>query len=185
MLHNLRFFSSKCHLFHNATLFCSCIIHILNLKKKFRRQRVKVVKKERKEERKKREVVDSLEETTPTKLLLPLVPCWQQRSLVCRLVSTRILTAFFNVFCIPFVASPKVRARLYGFQNSWFCVISGFRREVEENCALPGYYAASSGQFLTEVSGQHIGPIFKGKNLKMGPTGCIETSVRNWPLLAA
>jgi hypothetical protein len=31
MLHNLRFFfSSKCRLSHNATLFGSCIIHILN-----------------------------------------------------------------------------------------------------------------------------------------------------------
>jgi hypothetical protein len=30
MLHNLRFFSSKYSLFHNATLFGSCIIHILN-----------------------------------------------------------------------------------------------------------------------------------------------------------
>ena len=30
MLHNLRFFSSKCSLFHNATFFGSCIIHILN-----------------------------------------------------------------------------------------------------------------------------------------------------------
>ena len=28
------------------------------------------------------------------------------------------------------------------------CVISGFRREVDKNCALPGYYAASSGNFL-------------------------------------
>jgi len=28
MLHNLRFFSSKCRLFHNATLFGSCIIRI-------------------------------------------------------------------------------------------------------------------------------------------------------------
>jgi len=30
MLHILRFFSSKCHLFHNATFFGSCIIHILH-----------------------------------------------------------------------------------------------------------------------------------------------------------
>jgi hypothetical protein len=30
MLHTLRFFSSKCRLFHNATFFGSCIIHILN-----------------------------------------------------------------------------------------------------------------------------------------------------------
>ena len=28
------------------------------------------------------------------------------------------------------------------------CVISGFRHEVTENCVLPGYYAASSGNFL-------------------------------------
>ena len=30
MLHNLLFFTSKCRLFHNATFFGSCIIHILN-----------------------------------------------------------------------------------------------------------------------------------------------------------
>jgi len=29
-----------------------------------------------------------------------------------------------------------------------FCVILGFRREEDENCALLGYYAASSGGFL-------------------------------------
>jgi len=30
MLHTLRFFSSKCRLFHNAIFFGSCIIHILH-----------------------------------------------------------------------------------------------------------------------------------------------------------
>ena len=30
MLHTLRFFSSKCRLFHNSTFFGSCIIHILH-----------------------------------------------------------------------------------------------------------------------------------------------------------
>ena len=31
MLHTLRFFSSKCRLFHNATFFGSRIIHILHI----------------------------------------------------------------------------------------------------------------------------------------------------------
>ena len=49
MLYNLHFFSSKCRLFHNATLFGFCITHILNTecaeiwKKKIRRQKVKLV----------------------------------------------------------------------------------------------------------------------------------------------
>ena len=48
MLYNLHFFSSKCRLFHNATLFGFCITHILNTgcakiwKKKIRRQKVKL-----------------------------------------------------------------------------------------------------------------------------------------------
>ena len=48
MLYNLHFFPSKCHLFHNATLFGFCITHILNTgcakiwRKKIRRQKVKV-----------------------------------------------------------------------------------------------------------------------------------------------
>ena len=47
MLYNLHFFSSKCRLFHNATLFVFCITHILNIgcakiKKKIRRQKVNV-----------------------------------------------------------------------------------------------------------------------------------------------
>ena len=47
MLYNLHFFSSKRRLFHKATLFGSCITHILNTvcakiwKKKIRRQKVK------------------------------------------------------------------------------------------------------------------------------------------------
>jgi hypothetical protein len=39
-------------------------------------------------------------------------------------------------------------------------VISGFRREVDANCALLGYCAASS-ELLTDVSGQPIGPTFR------------------------
>ena len=48
MLYNLHFSSSKCRLFHNATLFGFCITHILNtgcakIKKKIRRQKVKAI----------------------------------------------------------------------------------------------------------------------------------------------
>jgi len=49
MVHTLRFFSSKCRLFHNATFLGSCIIHILrtgcatNLNVKLRCQKVNVV----------------------------------------------------------------------------------------------------------------------------------------------
>ena len=53
-------------------------------------------------------------------------------------------------------------------------MISGFRREVDVNCALLSYYAASSGNFL---------PTFRDNfsaSLKMGPIGCPESSVRNY-----
>ena len=63
------------------------------------------------------------------------------------------------------------------------CVISGFRREVNENCALLGCYATISGNFVPTfrenlpVSSSEI------KNpkraLKTGPTECSEASVRN------
>ena len=44
------------------------------------------------------------------------------------------------------------------------CVISGFRHEVAKNCAILGYYAASSGNFFTDISGQIIDPILRVKN---------------------
>ena len=48
VLYNLYFFSSKCRLFHNATLFGFCITHILNtgcakLKKKSVAKRLKLL----------------------------------------------------------------------------------------------------------------------------------------------
>ena len=53
-------------------------------------------------------------------------------------------------------------------------MISGFRREVAENCTRLGNYAASSGNFLP-ASG-FMNPE-AGKKL---PIGCPETSVRNY-----
>ena len=51
MLYNCHFFSSKCRLFRNVTLFGFCITHILNtgctkIKKKNRRQKVKSADKQ-------------------------------------------------------------------------------------------------------------------------------------------
>ena len=43
------------------------------------------------------------------------------------------------------------------------------RREVAENCALLCHYAASSGNFLADVSGQPIGPIFKSAVISSEP----------------
>jgi hypothetical protein len=40
-------------------------------------------------------------------------------------------------------------------------VVSGFRSEVDENCVLLDYKGGRS-DFLTEVSGKPIGPIFGG-----------------------
>jgi len=49
-------------------------------------------------------------------------------------------------------------------------LISVFRRAVDENCALLGYYTASSGNAL---------PTFR-ISLTMGQMGCPETSLRNY-----
>jgi len=57
------------------------------------------------------------------------------------------------------------------------CGISDFRRQVVENCALLGYYATSSGNFLPTF--RHNLSVPSSGPLKMGPTGCPETSVRN------
>ena len=47
------------------------------------------------------------------------------------------------------------------------CLTWGYRREVNENCALLGHYAASSGIFY-ELLGQPISPIFKGPESFLG-----------------
>jgi len=66
------------------------------------------------------------------------------------------------------------------------CIISGFRREVNENCALQGYYAARSGNTFRE---NLFGPIFRVQQfrnswpLKMGRICCPETSIRNYHYL--
>jgi hypothetical protein len=50
--------------------------------------------------------------------------------------------------------------------------------EVDENCALLGYYAASSGDFLPSFRDNLSVP---SSGAKKGPIGCPEMSVRNYP----
>jgi len=59
---------------------------------------------------------------------------------------------------------------------SGICVISGFCREVDENCALLGYYAASSGNSLRTFRGNLSVPSSRAN----GPIGCPEKSVTNY-----
>jgi len=67
---------------------------------------------------------------------------------------------------------------------SVYCVISGFRREVDENCALLGYYATRSGNYVPKfpdnlfVTSSRV--FLESWPPKMGPIGCPETSVRNY-----
>jgi len=60
---------------------------------------------------------------------------------------------------------------------------SGFRSEVDENCALLDYYAACSGNFLPTFRDNLSVPSgvkYPIDPLKMGPIGCPATSVRNY-----
>ena len=57
------------------------------------------------------------------------------------------------------------------------CLNLGFRREVDRNCALLGYYAAGSGNSLPTFRGNLSVP---SSPLKRVPIGCPETSVINY-----
>ena len=72
------------------------------------------------------------------------------------------------------------------------CVFSGFRREVDENCALLGYYIASTGNFLPTFRDNVLVPSSGVKNPKEGffiLEGGIDMLYRNvgkkLPLIAA
>jgi len=71
----------------------------------------------------------------------------------------------------------------YGRLSEW--ETTGFRREVDENCTVLGYYAAFM-IIITDVMGQPDGTIFKGQEsknywpFKMGPIGCTKKSLRSY-----
>jgi len=70
-----------------------------------------------------------------------------------------------------------MRLRFVFHSTLYLFVISGFRRELDENCALLGYHAASSGNFLPTFRDNLSIPFSRVK--KTGPMDCPETSVRN------
>jgi len=60
-------------------------------------------------------------------------------------------------------------------------MISGFRHEVDDSCALLGYYAAGSGNFLPTFRDNLLGPILRVQEyLGIGLIGCAETPIRNY-----
>jgi len=68
------------------------------------------------------------------------------------------------------------------------CIILGFRREVDENCAPLGYYEANSGNSLPTFRNNLQVTFSRVKNpkrfvyswpLMMEQIGCPETSARN------
>ena len=60
-------------------------------------------------------------------------------------------------------------------------MISSFRREIDENCARLGYYAASRGNFLPTFREKLLVPSTGFKNPKrMGPISCPELLVTNY-----
>ena len=67
-------------------------------------------------------------------------------------------------------------------ENSEKCVTSGFRREADENRALLGYYAASSGDFLPTFRANLSVPVFISQ---VGNDRLSRNVGKKLPLLAA
>jgi hypothetical protein len=61
-------------------------------------------------------------------------------------------------------------------------LISGFRRHVDETCALLGYYASSCGNCLPTFRDNLSIPylLVKSPSRKVGPIRCPETSVNHY-----
>ena len=92
------------------------------------------------------------------------------------------LVDYFSYFFLRNATNfSNIRNTSFWFRSSWLqrvkiCEISGSRRGVDEIRALLGYYAAYVGSFLTYVSKNDIGTIFKGQGIDIWP----ETLVNNY-----
>jgi hypothetical protein len=59
-------------------------------------------------------------------------------------------------------------------------VISGFRREADENCALMAYYDAANSNFLPTFRYNVLIHLKGSRCLSMGTIGRLETSISNF-----
>jgi len=75
----------------------------------------------------------------------------------------------------------KLWATKFGDGTKKKGVIPGFRREIAENCAILGYYAASSGNFLRTFRDKN----FRFLTLEHGPDRLSRSVGKELPLLAA
>jgi len=76
------------------------------------------------------------------------------------------------------LALPTLRYLTSG--QAEICMISGLCRNVDDICALLGYYAACSGNFLATFRDNLSVPSSRAPPFKMGQIGCPETSVTNY-----
>ena len=128
---------------------------------------------------------------------IPLLPLWAVRPVQSLSACTSV---HFTIFFSPPQVTSMVRLTTPYFphfyhgnvsqqtsprnthdalQRLTHCVTSGFRHEVDENCALPGHYAASSRNSSPTFRYNLSAPTSRVRNLhaKIRPIGC--TSVRN------
>jgi hypothetical protein len=76
--------------------------------------------------------------------------------------------------CVEFPALIYTAEGKYCYSKAWLKIAN----EVDENCVLLGYYAASSGNFLPTFR-DNLSVPSSGAN--RGQIGCPEKSVRNYP----
>jgi hypothetical protein len=81
--------------------------------------------------------------------------------------------------CRPLIHSWDVKTSISRLWQLCVWDISVFRREVDDNCGLVVYYAASSGNFLPKFRGNLSVPFSGIHPLKMGPIGRPEPSIIN------
>jgi hypothetical protein len=89
---------------------------------------------------------------------------------VCALCTPPVICA---CLCSVHTNSHMCLSVLCAHQHNLQCVISGFRREVDENCALQDYYVARNDISLPTFRNNLSLPSSKGAR------GCLESSVRN------